>query len=73
MSSTIHNGRITGPVAYVASSGVTEDIPLGPCLIEQLDGTSVDVIWGARGEFSAALGAEAIRAAHASGRLVLLD
>ena len=68
-----HSARITGPVAYLSSGGRRSRIPLGPCLVEELDDERVDIVWGARGERSAQLPMQAVEAAEESGHLVLLD
>jgi hypothetical protein len=73
MENTTHRARIAGPVPYRAGSGRLQKIPLGPCLVESLGGRSIDIVWGARGQSSAALPAEEIEAARARGHLVLLD
>ena len=52
---TTHRARITGPVPYLATGGKISNIPIGPCLVEQIGGNSVDIIWGARGQSSAEL------------------
>lgn len=72
MTATTHSARITGPVPYQAE-GKTHHIPLGPCLVEQVDEHLIDIIWGASGQRSAALPTDAIREAQDSGCLVLLD
>jgi hypothetical protein len=46
MFRTTYSARITGPLHYTTSSGKQADVPLGPCLIEQLDGQRVDIVWG---------------------------
>ncbi len=73
MAHTTHSARITGPVAYLAHDGRQLTIPLGPCLVEQGDGSLFDIIWGATGENCAALQAEALASARDGGQLVLLD
>ena len=73
MSLTTLMARITGPVAYIAASGKRSIIPLGPCLIEQGGAESVDIIWGARGQNSAALPLHELESAESSGHLVLLE
>lgn len=73
MASTLHRARITGPVSYLGHDGRHCDIPQGPCLLEQCGGPLVDIIWGAMGNNSAALPAEAIITAEDRGHLVLLD
>lgn len=70
---TTHRARITGPVSYMAGNGRKQSIPLGPCLLESLGGRLIDIIWGTRGQSSAALPIEAIEAAKDHGHLVLLD
>jgi hypothetical protein len=73
MDITTHRARITGPVPYQSGSGRTQNIPIGPCLVERLGGRSIDIIWGTRGQRSVALPVEAIEAAQDHGHLVLLD
>jgi hypothetical protein len=73
MAHTTHSGRITGPVHYSGEGGDDAVIPLGPCLVEQLDGRSVDIIWGESGDKTAALSFEALEAAEDNGHLVVLD
>ncbi len=65
--------RITGPISYRAGSGRQQKIPIGPCLVEGLGGPSVDIIWGAQGQRSAALPINEIEAAKQDGHLVLLE
>ena len=73
MDMTTHRARITEPIAYLAGSGRRQNIPVGPCLVENLGDRSVDIIWGARGQSSVALPLAQIKAARAQGHLVLLD
>ncbi len=73
MAHTTHSGRITGPVHYSGEGGDDAVIPLGPCLVEQIDGRSVDIFWGESGDKSAALSFEALEAAEDKGHLVVLD
>jgi hypothetical protein len=73
MAHTIHTARITGPVSYSAQNGTTAVIPLGPCLVEQIDGRSVDILWGERGDQTAAIPFEALEAAEDRGHLIVLD
>jgi len=73
MSITTHSARITSPVSYLAAGGQRQQIPMGPCLVESEGGPSVDIIWGEQGQSSAALPIEALKAAWATGTLVLLD
>lgn len=73
MDMTTHTARITGPVTYWASNGHKQSIPIGPCLMESVNGKSIDIIWGASGQRSTALPLEEILAARDDGHLVLLD
>jgi hypothetical protein len=73
MSIMTRSARITGPVAYKGTNGAQRTIPLGPCLVEQLDGRLIDIIWGASGQRSVALPVEDVEAAQDTGNLVLLD
>ena len=70
---TTYIGRITGPVTYLAASGRKVNIPLGPCMVERMDGPLTDIVWGTWGQSSAALPSETVQAAQAQGHLVLLD
>ena len=73
MAITTHSARITGPVLYQAAGGNRHAIPLGPCLIEQVDDHLIDIIWGTSGQRSALLPLEVVAAAQEDGHLVLLD
>jgi hypothetical protein len=73
MAHTTHSGRIIGPVHYLGAGGYEALIPMGPCLVEQLDGRSVDIFWGESGDKTAVLSFEALEAAEESGHLVVLD
>ncbi len=73
MAHTTYSARITGPVHYLGEGGRDAVIPLGPCLVEQLDGRSVDIFWGDSGDETADLSFEAIRIAEDCGNLVVLD
>lgn len=73
MTITTHSARVTGPLSYLAESGQSQQIPMGPCLVESEGGQSVAIIWGEQGQSSAALPIEAMTAAQACGTLVLLD
>ena len=73
MSISTHTARITGPVTYVAANGRRMSIPLGPCVVERVDGALTDIVWGIRGQSSAALPTEDVQAAQDQGHLVLLD
>lgn len=73
MAHTTHSARITGPVHYFGEGGHDDLIPLGPCLVEQIDGRSVDIVWGESGDKTAALSLEAVVAAKDKGHLIVLD
>ena len=73
MTITTHTARITGPVTYTAANGRRASIPLGPCMVERVDGARTDIVWGTRGQSSVALPPEAVQAAQEQGHLVLLD
>ena len=73
MTTITHSARITGPVPYQAANGTRHHIPLGPCLVEQLDDRLVDIIWGASGQRSTALPVAEVEAAQGTGSLILLD
>ena len=68
-----HTARVTGPIRFVADDGRTHTIPIGPCLIEELDDDRVDIVWGRAGEKSAVLPTSAAKSAEDEGRLVMLD
>lgn len=65
--------RVTDPITFVAANGRKRTIPVGPCLIEELDGDLVDLVWGPAGEKSAVLPATEAERAERDGKLVLLD
>ena len=67
------SARITGPIPYKSANGHAHNIPLGPCLIERLDGRLIDIIWGADGQRSAVLPVEDVKSAREHGNLLLLD
>ena len=73
MDVATHHARVTGQLTCRTRNGRTLNIPIGPCLVESLDGRSIDVVWGAKGQRSVALPIEAFESAHACGHLVLLD
>ena len=73
MTIKTHSARITGPVAYLSEQGHEHHIPIGPCVLENAGGTSVDICWGAKGQNSAALSVDAVKNALDSGNLLLLD
>ncbi|MBC7437121.1 MAG: hypothetical protein H7332_13770 [Bdellovibrionales bacterium] len=73
MTITTHNARITGPLTYATAGGAKAHIPLGPCLVEQVSASLVDIVWGTNGEGFAALPVEVVEAAAKQGNFVLLD
>jgi hypothetical protein len=73
MAITTHSARITGPLTYKAASGRRVNIPLGPCMVESIDGPLIDIVWGSRGQSCVALPSEEVQAARDQGHLVLLD
>ena len=68
-----HSARITGTITFKTADGLTRRIPVGPCLIEELDGDLVDIVWGRTGERSAVLPTAAAIEAERDGKLVMLD
>ena len=70
---TTHSARITGPVLYTERGGNKSRAPLGSCIVERVDGHSVDIVWSAHGQSHAAMCLEDIEAAEDAGNLVLLD
>jgi hypothetical protein len=73
MASITHTARVTGPVRYVNPQGKTDTLPLGPCLVEQVDEKLADIIWGHAGEESAVVPMKVVETAEMNGDLVLLD
>lgn len=69
MSRTTYSARITGPLHYTTSSGKQADVPLGPCLIEQVDGQGSTSSGGPSGEKSAELAFKELEAAEECGNL----
>ena len=68
-----HSARVIDPITFVAPNGRTRTIPVGPCLIEELEGDLIDLVWGPAGEKSAVLPTTEAERAEREGRLVLLD
>jgi hypothetical protein len=73
MANITHSARLTGPLQYEKTDGKSGHIPVGPCLIEQIDPQRVAIIWGAHGQRSADLPIKDVTAATDTGKLVLLD
>jgi len=73
MSTVTHSARIVGPIKFRAPDGHNDAIPVGPCLIEELDPYRYGIFWGRDGEESAVLMASQVESAESSGKLVLLD
>lgn len=68
-----HVARVLGPITFTGSNGRARTIPVGPCLVEELEGDMVDIVWGAAGEKSAVLPSTEAEAAEQAGNLLLLD
>jgi hypothetical protein len=68
-----HSARVTGPLRIVAHDGHPRTIPVGPCLIEELDGDLVDLVWGRAGEKSVVVPTVEVESAEREGKLVMLD
>jgi hypothetical protein len=68
-----HSARLTQPLRYEKPDGKSDEIPVGPCLVEQIDDHVVAIIWGTAGQSSAELPVEKVTAAATTGNLVLLD
>lgn len=68
-----HSARVTDPITFIAPNGRKRTIPVGPCLVEELEGDLVDLVWGPAGERSAVLPTTAAEQAERDGKLVLLD
>jgi len=66
------SARITGIVSYGLAGGAKRVIPLGPCLLEEVDAQMIDIVWGADGQSSAALPVEDVKAAKDAGNLLML-
>ncbi len=73
MSTIPHSARITGPISYTTSEGKKRKIPLGPCMVEQSGPGAVDIVWGSKGESSAAFSVSEVKSAAEIGHLLLLD
>ncbi len=72
MTVTTHSARITGPLTYAKADSAKANIPIGACLVEQISGGLVNIVYGATGQSSAALPVEDVEAAAKQGHLVLL-
>ena len=68
-----HSARITDPIRVVANDGRAQTIPPGPCLVEELEGDLVDIVWGLAGEKSLVMPTTQAESAEREGKLVLLD
>lgn len=73
VSHATHCARVTGPIAYLATSGRRSHIPLGPCIVERGDGELIDIVWGHQGQSSTALPTAVVQAAQDEGHLLMLD
>ena len=72
-SGTLRSARIVEPLIYWSSNGKQLKIPVGPCLIEQMAGAQVEIIWGASGQNSTGIAQKDIELAERSGSLLMLD
>lgn len=73
MAAGIHSARISGPVAFTEICGDRATIPLGPCMLQELDVDTAEIFWGVDGERSAVLSRDDLVNAAKKGDLVLLD
>jgi hypothetical protein len=73
MMGTTHSGRIVSPVTYTERDGNRAVIPVGPCLLEQVDLRMIDIIWGELGQRSAEIPIDDMALAAGRGLLVLID
>jgi hypothetical protein len=69
----LRSGRIVAPLHFANVIRGNTGIPSGPCLLEQLDGDRVAVIWGDSGQHSQTLSRTDLEVAAASGCLLLLE
>lgn len=70
---TLHRGRVVGPLPYRTRGGRAQHVPVGPCLVECCAAQATAIVWGDRGQHSAALPFGALDAAQDQGHLILLD
>ena len=68
-----HSARIVQTVPYIDALAGPTRIPVGPCLVEQIDPFLVSIVWGQGGQSSVALPLDEALAAADCGHLVLLD
>ncbi len=69
-----HSARVIDPIEFVAPNGRRKRrIPVGPCLVEELEGDLVDLVWGPTGERSVVLPSTEAERAERDGKLVMLD
>ena len=72
MAHTTRSARITG-CSLFERGGRDALMLLGPCLMDPLDGRSVEIFWGNSGDETADLSFEAIQVAEDCGDLVVTD
>ncbi len=65
--------RVIKPIPYATRGGRQSLIPVGPCLLECDAQGGVAIVWGARGQRSAALPSAVLESAREQGRLQLLE
>jgi len=73
MTAISHRARITGPVSYTTSEGKVHEIPVGPCMVEQVGARAAEIVWGSKGENSAALSVDEVKVAADLGNLLVPD
>lgn len=64
MAVPTHSARVTDPIFYNDERGAVSQVPVGPCLVEQIDHDKFDVIWGVHGQSSACVSVEDLKIAE---------
>jgi len=70
---TPHAARAIAPIVFTARDGHVRTVPVGPCLIEEVEDDRVLVVWGKAGDKSALMPATEAERARRDGILLLLD
>jgi hypothetical protein len=73
MTMSTRSARIISPITFEKSNGKKSTIPVGPCLVEQIDEDRLDIVWGDKGQRSTSLNNAEISAAAREGSLIFLD
>jgi hypothetical protein len=73
MTIAMRSAKIVIPISYEKSNGKKAMIPVGPCLVEQIDEEQIDIVWGNSGQSSTIFNSEEIASATTDGSLVFLD